>query len=163
MQPSGWGLGDRPCSLPRSSIVCDDTDAAHDFHRRAGPETQADFSALDLSSTRTAYVGGRGTIRGDPAGTSAQGHETMALAQNASDALSGAFCKLHVGDFPVDKRGLAMWPRAELPVTRRRVRSSGKRAWTDSEASDSSGSDREEVEGELLPGVRHAKRVKRTL
>ena len=164
-QPNGWGLGDRACSPPRSSMVCDDTEAAP-LLRGWELETQADFPTLDLSPMHNADVGDSGANHGDPAGTSAQAHETMALARNASDALlSGAFCKLHVADFPVDKSGLAMWPRAEMLVGSRRVRSSGKkRACTDAEVSDRSDSDPEEVEGEvLLPGVRHAKRAKHTV
>jgi hypothetical protein len=77
----------------------------------------------------------------------------MEMAQDANDIVSSQFCTLRVADFPVDSNGLAMWPRADLPIAHRARRFSkpAKRVCPDSEESGSDCDHDEEVnkEGEF--------------
>ena len=79
---------------------------------------QSDFSSLDMSIDlrQQSRMDAAETSMGAKASTCGDAHATMALAQDANDILLGKSCKLRVADFPVDSNGLAMWPRAGVPL-----------------------------------------------
>ena len=161
----------RGASPPRWMLA---GDAAH---VQEPASTQSDFSSLDMSVD----VGQQGRM--DAAETSmcasecmmaetgasstcSDAHASVALAQDAHDVLLGKLCNLRVADFPVDSNGLAMWPRADLPLGRRRSckhsNKPAKRTCPESDSDSDSGDEELNEEGGFFWCVKQQRRIKKS-
>ena len=146
-------------------------------HIQETASTQSDFSSLDMSVD----VGRQGRMNAAEtsmcasecmmaeAGASStcdDAHASVAQAQDAHNVLLGKLCKLRVADFPVDSHGLAMWPRADLPLgCRRSCKHSSmpaKRTCPESDSDSDSGDGELNEEGEFFWCVEQQRQKKRS-